>query len=955
MTSIRFENNAILLYRWSFMTWKKVSLLKSQYSQLIQKQNLTAYASRLTHWRKLLLFRQKAELFKKRVLLQKAMLRWEKKLERQRDFPLLGQFEIAERFFRIKLKARVFSYWYKIRMTTQSHRQLEQKSHDIYELNLIGRTITSWQMWLDKRAELNRLNLIATRFHSEVLLAKLCYGIWTKSVQLRNFHELRAISNELRQKFIIRTTLRKMKSSLKLQIMFKQQIEIADNYRKRKLMTLTMQSFLVNVENKKHKLRLKMIADQVYSQNLLSKTFATWKNNIEQTRKNNLVKGFRIKWLMRTAFIEWKLLTNSSLNKLNLADSYRVDKIISFAKIIFNAWQSFTLKSKENRCRVEKLQSLALDFQKRKFQLRVTRRIFINLDRYQKSAIRRKTLLQQNMEQICYISLKSKKQILMEWRKRAALKIENSKRWVMAKEFLDHKLLQRSYHRFRNVQKYRNTKLTMEKKAFQFSALVKVRMSLSRLREEFRKRQDQNIKTQKALCFLYQTVSWKYFKRWKEFHAQHKEKTLFYDQAFREHRTAHLDHWAAQSDIWARNLFHNRKVVLVKNYGEKYVYLARWTLSKWKNFAKRKVKTRASVNSRDLMLRNLPKIEKFDLINLDHSSKEIKFRPPKIPDFLANEIPIKCSDQSEISKLNSSSEFNSVNFEIMSEQTSPISQLSSASKQNLSEKVENYSLNETESELVEIFSRKVSEQTDQFPLYFIDESEYRKKLQNKNEVCTPNQDEQRIIDWTNLEHKSFRLEHLKQQSQSDDFVLINVKENHNDIYDESKDPPLHTNSSDQPHIHSLSHQIEFDQFPFLPPRTVLTQDEFEREELTNIWQSPNSFPEPIFNNQIARFNNQMERRLENSRGIEIPVLFTQKYSSCLLNAKKPKSPERTKKIRSPILECDLDCSSLSYFGQTLDQSRDDPWVMTSSSSPTHSTFTEIDEILDEEQIQECSK
>ena len=210
----------------------------------------------------------------------------------------------------------------------------------------------------------------------------------------------------------------------------------------------------------------------------------------------------------------------------------------------------------------------------------------------------------------------------------------------------------------------------------------------------------------------------------------------------------------------------------------------------------------------------------------------------------------------------------------------------------------------------------------------------------KTDVRTPRQLQAAMV-----ENK--QLDHLKQPSQSDDFVLINVRDTHDDVYDNSKGAPTHSH-------------IEFDQFHFLPPvQAAATEEEIERDGIQSrrIWQSPNSFPEPIFNNQIPQFNHRagnIEHGLDHSRVThEIPVLFTNKYTSCMnLLINEAKTPERNKKTSSPVLECDLDCSSLSYFGQTLEQSRNDPWVMTSSSSPTHSTFTEIDDILDEEQVQE---
>ena len=262
------------------------------------------------------------------------------------------------------------------------------------------------------------------------------------------------------------------------------------------------------------------------------------------------------------------------------------------------------------------------------------------------------------------------------------------------------------------------------------------------------------------------------------------------------------------------------------------------------------------------MIRNIPKIENFDLVNFDNFQpppKNIVFRAPKIPDFLIEEVRIDSRNHSRVSHAKSSPSSEFENFGKASELTSPISQLSSKSTL----KSDEFSLNETDPELVEIFSRKVSEEKDQFPLYFIDEDEYNRKLEmGKTDVRTPRQLQAAMV-----ENK--QLDHLKQPSQSDDFVLINVRDTHDDVYDNSKGAPTHSH-------------IEFDQFHFLPPvQAAATEEEIERDGIQSrrIWQSPNSFPEPIFNNQIPQFNHRagnIEHGLDHSRVThEIPGTIAQ--------------------------------------------------------------------------------
>ena len=122
------------------------------------------------------------------------------------------------------------------------------------------------------------------------------------------------------------------------------------------------------------------------------------------------------------------------------------------------------------------------------------------------------------LEKLKIIKLKASKSFLQQWRLKAQQRSRLQEFEIEANMFHQSKIISKTENKFFEII-HRKRKLTkLIGRAEKFQTIISIKISLSKMRKISDQKKFEKKNNALAVNFLFESISWKYFRLWKEYH-----------------------------------------------------------------------------------------------------------------------------------------------------------------------------------------------------------------------------------------------------------------------------------------------------------------------------------------------------------------------------------------------------------------------------------------------------
>ena len=122
------------------------------------------------------------------------------------------------------------------------------------------------------------------------------------------------------------------------------------------------------------------------------------------------------------------------------------------------------------------------------------------------------------LDKLKIIKLKASKSVLQQWRWKAQRHSRFQELEIQAKIFHQSRIISKTENKFFEMinRKRKLTKLMC--RAEKFHTIISIKISLSKMRRISKQKKIETKNNALAVNFLFESISWKYFRLWKEYH-----------------------------------------------------------------------------------------------------------------------------------------------------------------------------------------------------------------------------------------------------------------------------------------------------------------------------------------------------------------------------------------------------------------------------------------------------
>ena len=143
-------------------------------------------------------------------------------------------------------------------------------------------------------------------------LCLVCYGIWTKSIQLRENSINLDRAAEFEKRSILRRSICIAKKKVENCEKFNSRLEFARRIYRKRLLRKGFSVFINSAASRKQTEQLNYVADQFYSQTIIEKSFQLWKQNYLTIKNDSKAQSYSDRRFLKMAFSSWRLMVIKS-------------------------------------------------------------------------------------------------------------------------------------------------------------------------------------------------------------------------------------------------------------------------------------------------------------------------------------------------------------------------------------------------------------------------------------------------------------------------------------------------------------------------------------------------------------------------------------------------------------------------------------------------------------------
>ena len=122
------------------------------------------------------------------------------------------------------------------------------------------------------------------------------------------------------------------------------------------------------------------------------------------------------------------------------------------------------------------------------------------------------------MEKLKIIQLRASKPLLQQWRCRAQRRLKYQELEAQANMFHQSKIISRTEIRFSQLLNRKRKLAKLNGRAKKFHSIISIKVSLTKMRVIAEQKNIEQKNNAFAVNFLFESISWKYFRLWKDYH-----------------------------------------------------------------------------------------------------------------------------------------------------------------------------------------------------------------------------------------------------------------------------------------------------------------------------------------------------------------------------------------------------------------------------------------------------
>ena len=122
------------------------------------------------------------------------------------------------------------------------------------------------------------------------------------------------------------------------------------------------------------------------------------------------------------------------------------------------------------------------------------------------------------MEKLKLIRLRASKPILQQWRYRAQRRLTFQELEGQANMFHQSKIISRTEITFSELLNRKRKLTKLNGRAEKFHSIISIKVSLTKMRNIAEQKHIEQKNNALAVNFLFESISWKYFRLWKDYH-----------------------------------------------------------------------------------------------------------------------------------------------------------------------------------------------------------------------------------------------------------------------------------------------------------------------------------------------------------------------------------------------------------------------------------------------------
>jgi len=579
--SIAMNNNLEnrLVLREFLAIWIKKTNLRRCLNELQAAQNSSSLSSSLKIWRRKTKLTRKAALFRKNKLTDLALQKWERKLSQKEDIAILPALEIAERFYESKLVFQFWGAWQNFILGRKQIKAMEETSNAFCNLNLTGKFISIWQDKFSEKLRYNELLRTAYVYRTNVLLAKVSYGIWNGSIRSKDLREKTEEAKTFHNLHLNKRVLQTWKERYEEKLAENHRLVAAQEYYESKLKRQFFSAiFAYNNDIKQERERL-IWARNVYKSNLATSVVNSWFLEAQVAR---FVRKHQQK-LEKKLFATWNAEIKETRRKAANANDLRTQIEQKTLSATMSKWKAFTRISIARKTRVRNKILLAKTTHENRLISTCLKTWKKRLNSEICSRERCDEIFDKNREAVEQIAICHRfRHILLVLKEIAGKRIQTEAMSKTADEFRRRHLISGLLEKIKARHVYAQNREKMSKISSNFVEIRIISNSLSCWKRKHQEKIEEKQKTMIALQFWYEGLIWKTLKYWKIWKVNQDDKKTFYDDAFARYRKSVETGWIKKlkelnSKIEQESLQKARCVL-----SEREIILAKRVLRRWK-------------------------------------------------------------------------------------------------------------------------------------------------------------------------------------------------------------------------------------------------------------------------------------------------------------------------------------------------------------------------------------
>ena len=122
------------------------------------------------------------------------------------------------------------------------------------------------------------------------------------------------------------------------------------------------------------------------------------------------------------------------------------------------------------------------------------------------------------LEKLKTIKLKASKSVLHQWRLKAQQNSRLQELEIQANMFHQSKIISKTENKFFEMIICKRKLAKLIGRAEKFQTIISIKISLSKMRKISEQKKTEKKNNALAVNFLFESISWKYFRLWKEYH-----------------------------------------------------------------------------------------------------------------------------------------------------------------------------------------------------------------------------------------------------------------------------------------------------------------------------------------------------------------------------------------------------------------------------------------------------